>query len=70
MHNLIPVSLRVIAGEPMIPQVRIITPCLRRPLKLTLTLFIDLHIGVIFPIGFLMRKHFCAISNNATIQVP
>jgi hypothetical protein len=69
MHNLIPVSLRVIASKPMISQVRIITPCLSRPLKLTLTLFIDLHIGVIFPIGFLVRKHLCAISNNATVQI-
>jgi hypothetical protein len=70
MHDLIRVSLRVIAGKPMIPQVRIITPCLSRPLKLTLTLFIDLHIGVIFPIGFLVRKHFCTVSYYATIQVP
>jgi hypothetical protein len=69
MQDLIRVSLRVIAGKPMIAQVRIIAPCLSRPLKLTLTLFIDLHIGVIFPIGFLMRKHFCAVSNNATIQI-
>jgi hypothetical protein len=53
----------------MIAQVRIIAPCLGRPLKLTLALFIDLHIGVIFTIGFLVRKHFCAVSNNATIQV-
>jgi hypothetical protein len=70
MQDLICVSLRVIACEPMIAQVRIIAPCLSRPLKLTLTLFIDLHIGVIFTMGFLVRKHFCAISNNATIQVP
>jgi hypothetical protein len=70
MHDLVRVSLRVIASKPMIAHVRIITPCLRRPLKLTLALFIDLHIGVIFTIGFLVRKHFCAVSNYATIQVP
>jgi hypothetical protein len=69
MHDFVPVSFRVIASEPMIAQVRIIAPCLSRPLKLTLTLFIDLHIGVIFPMGFLVRKHFCTVSNNATVQV-
>jgi hypothetical protein len=70
MHDLVPVSLRVIASKPMIAQARVIAPCLSRPLKLTLALFIDLHIGVIFPIGFLVRKHFCAVSNYATIQIP
>jgi hypothetical protein len=69
MHDLVRVSFRVIACEPMIAQARIIAPCLSRPLKLILALFIDLHIGVIFTMGFLVRKHFCAVSNNATVQI-
>jgi hypothetical protein len=53
----------------MITQARIFAPYLCRPLELTLTLLIDLRIGVLFPISFQVREHLCTVCYPYTVQV-
>ena len=53
----------------MITQARIFAPYLCGPLELTLTLLIDLRIGVLFPISFHVREHLCTVWYPSTVQV-
>lgn len=59
----------MITGKPLNAKTRIFTSYLRGPLKVTLTLLVDLHIGVIFPVGVNVREHFSAVGDAPAVQV-